>query len=129
MPGRMRGISWSGANFTSAPYIANLELENVPVSGRNDKFDLDGALIGLHSGYNIVTRGNVLFGIEGDWTHLGNKDTVIGNELVQVNGEDFLFDHRSTLELEWQGTIRGRLGYVSGNTLFFGTAGVAFLKG
>lgn len=121
------GHAGADANFTGAPYIANLPLEDVPVSGRNDAFDLDGALFGVHGGHNIVRRGKILFGIEGDWSRLDNKDTVTGGETVQVNGEDFVFDHVSTLDLNWQATLRARLGYVAGRTLFFGTIGVAFL--
>lgn len=121
------GHAGSDANFTGAPYIANLPNEDVPVSGRNDGFDLDGGLIGVHGGYNAVSQRNILFGFEGDWSHLDNKDTVTGGETVLVNGEAFVFDHVSKLDLNWQATLRARLGYVAGRTLFFGTIGVALL--
>lgn len=121
------GHAGADANFTGAPYIANLPNEDVAVSGRNDNFDLDGGLIGVHGGYNAVRRGKFLFGFEGDWSHLDNKDTVTGGETVIISGEDFVFDHVSTLDLNWQATLRARLGYIAGRTLFFGTIGVALL--
>lgn len=125
--GAHAGYAWADATFRSEPYTAILS-ENVPVDGRNDKFDLDGGLVGGHLGYSVVTSGNILFGIEGGLTHLGNKDTVSSSVALQENGEDFILSHRSELELDWQATLRGRLGVVSGNKLFYGTAGVAFLN-
>jgi len=121
--------SASSVRFTGNPYTVDLPSDtDIPVSGRNDKFNLDGILGGAHTGYNVVTPGNFLFGIEGDWTYLGIKDTVNGSETIDFASDGYTFQHRSELELEWQGTIRGRLGFVSGNTLFFTTAGVAFLN-
>ena len=60
---------------------------------------------------------------------LGEDDTVSIPSTVLVCGCDGLsFQYRSELEYEWQSTIRGRFGFVAGNTLFFATAGVAFLN-
>lgn len=104
--------------------------EIVPVPGRRDEFEMDGALGGAHTGYNFVTPGNFLFGVEGDWTWLGADDSVNFNSgRVEIGGGDgVIFQHRSDIELEWQATIRGRLGFLAGNTLFFATGGVAFLE-
>jgi outer membrane immunogenic protein len=41
-------------------------------------------------------------------------------------GDGFNFSRTSEVKLTWQATIRGRLGYVSGPWLFYGTGGVAF---
>lgn len=119
-------------SFTGAPYTVGtaggFTNNNVPVSGRNDKFNFDGALVGVQSGFNFVTPGNFMFGIEGDWTNLGIKDRVNGGESIVSSSDGYTFQHRSEVELEWQGTIRGRAGFIAGNTLFFATAGVAFLN-
>ncbi len=125
--------SSSSTTFTSDPYIINLPsapATDITVPGRSDKFDFDGALGGVHTGYNVVTPKNFLYGIEGDWTYLGHDDSVQFNSGVVATGggDGAIFQHRSELELEWQGTIRGRAGFVSGNTLFFATAGIAFLR-
>jgi len=123
------GYHTGDTNFKSAPYIFNGPGDTFPFPGRNDSFDLDGAIIGVHGGYNFVNLSNLLFGVEGDWTWLGSDDSVSASGAGDgtTNGDGFTFQYRSKVELEWQGTIRGRLGFVSGNTLFFATAGVAFM--
>lgn len=133
--GAHAGYGTSGSMaFTGAPYsITGLPSDPtaiVPVPGRQDELDMDGLIGGAHTGYNLVTPGNLLFGIEGDWTYLGFDDRVnFQSGRVEIGGGDgVLFQHNSELELEWQGTIRGRVGFVTGNMLFFATGGVAFLK-
>lgn len=100
---------------------------DVPVPARRDSFDFNGGLIGIHAGYNHVTAGNWLFGIEGDWTHLEMKEVKTASQTITFGGENFIQQHRSKLDLDWQATVRGRVGFITGNTLFFGTAGVAFM--
>lgn len=122
------GRGYSSPTFSSDPYIANLS-EAVPIGPRSDEFDLDGRLFGLQAGYNFIEDNRYLFGIEGDWSSLGGRDFTTFSQSITTNGEDFHFSHRSELELDWQASIRGRLGYVyDQKTMFFGTAGVAFLN-
>ena len=129
------GATTNSMSFTGAPYtIPNSDLPaqttNVAAPGRNDEFDFNGALGGVQSGFNMITPGNFMFGIEGDWTYLGMDDTVRFNSgrVDTTGGDGVIFQHRSEVELQWQGTIRGRAGFVAGNALFFATAGVAFLN-
>jgi outer membrane immunogenic protein len=71
--------------------------------------DIDNALMaGIHIGYNWQTPSNWVYGIEAD---LGILNDGIEDEDVT----DYL------------ATIRGRLGYAFGNSLIYGTAGVAFI--
>jgi outer membrane immunogenic protein len=64
--------------------------------------DDDTAFIGgLHAGYNWQKHGNLVLGVEGD--------------------VDFADD------IDYLASLRGRLGYAAGPTLFYATAGVAFL--
>jgi len=121
------GYSWADASFFGAPYVANLPNENLSLLGRNDSFGPDGGLFGVQGGYNFISQGNLLFGIEGDWTNLGAKDRVSNSQTILVNNEAFVFNSTSELELNWQASVRGRIGVVQDDTLFFGTAGVAFL--
>lgn len=69
----------------------------------NDSDDDDdtAAVGGLHAGYNWQKHGNLVLGIEGD--------------------VDFADD------IDYLATLRGRLGYAAGSTLFYATGGVAFL--
>lgn len=66
---------------------------------------------------------------KGTGLNLGQDDSVSasGAGVGTTLGDGFTFQRRSEVEFNWQGTIRGRLGFVSGKTLFFATAGVAFL--
>lgn len=127
--GAHAGYSTGDATFKSAPYIFNGPGDTFPFAARNDSFDLEGFIGGVHTGYNFVTPGNIVYGIEGDWTYLGQDDSVSasGAGVGTTNTDGFTFQRRSEVEFNWQGTIRGRLGFVSGKTLFFATAGVAFL--
>lgn len=118
------------ATFKSAPYTLVMPGDTFSIPGRNDSFDIDDFLAGVQSGFNFVTPGNVLFGVEGDWTYLGGDDSVSASgsgTSGTVNNDGFTFQRRSELEFNWQGTIRGRLGFITGNTLFFATGGVAFM--
>lgn len=130
------GGIFSDTNFTGPAHsVTGLpsDTSNVyPVPARNENYDLAGILAGLHTGFNVVTNGNFMYGIEGDWTYLNAEDTVSFNsgrvDIAGGGGDGVIFQHRSEIELEWQGTIRGRAGFIAGNTLFFATAGIAFLN-
>jgi len=127
--GAHAGYSSGDATFKSAPYIFDGPSDTFPFAARNDSFDLEGFIGGVHTGYNFLTPGNMVYGIEGDWTYLGQDDSVSasGAGVGTTNSDGFTFQRRSEVDFNWQGTIRGRLGFVSGRTLFFATAGVAFL--
>jgi outer membrane immunogenic protein len=87
------------------------------------KHDLDGGdgwLGGLQAGYNYQT-GGVVVGLEADvsWTGMdadGRFTTIAPNFTT--------WDINSSLDLF--GTVRGRLGFVSGPLLIYGTAGLAW---
>ena len=69
-----------------------------------------------------------LIGAEGDWTWGHSSDslarTITG---IDSSGSDgFTLNRNSEVTLTWQATIRGRLGYVNGPWLLYGTGGVAF---
>lgn len=67
--------------------------------------DLDGAFLGgLQVGYNLQVFGNLVIGVEGD---------------ISKSSADLT---------EYLGSIRGRLGYAAGKTLFYGTGGVGFVN-
>lgn len=113
------------AQFNSAAYTG-LAGGNAPE--RSEAFDFQGALGGVQAGYNFALGPFTVTGIEVDWSRLGSEDAVTGyTTTTTVESDGFAFQHRSELELEWQSTIRGRFGFVTGNTLFYATGGVAFL--
>lgn len=74
--------------------------------------DLDGAFVGALAGYNFQS-GNFVYGIEGD----------VNKSWIKFDGDG------GDAEIEWFGSLRGRLGYAWDRTLLFGTAGIAFAHG
>ncbi|RUT32695.1 porin family protein [Arsenicitalea aurantiaca] len=79
--------------------------------------DVDGWLAGVQAGYNVNLDGVVL-GIEGDiaWADLNGSATIgTGDDAVTVSSN-----------IDWIGTIRGRVGFAADAFLLYGTAGVAF---
>lgn len=77
-------------------------------------FDVDGAFIGGVAGYN-VQNGAWVYGVEGDlvWSDIDGSDVALDGD--GISGE-----------INWMGSVRGRLGYAFDNILPYVTAGVAF---
>jgi opacity protein-like surface antigen len=128
--GAHAGYRWADGTFTSAPY--DVDLGAIPVSfpGRNENYGLSSGIVGMHAGYNHLINPSWLVGIEGDLTY-GHGSSTQSAELVVFDNQNFdsyLFRRTSTLKLTWQATLRGRLGYISGPWLFYGTGGVAFIR-
>lgn len=71
--------------------------------------DPSGYLIGLQAGYNFQYASGLLTGIETDIAISG------------IEGGNF--------ELDYLGTVRGRLGYAVDRFLVYGTAGLAYGRG
>ncbi|MGO8953831.1 MAG: outer membrane protein [Rhodomicrobium sp.] len=78
-------------------------------SANTDYLDPTGAFGGAQIGYNFQ-RGPVVFGIEADFEGAGITDSNAYNKS----------------EMNWFGTVRGRLGYTFGKALVYGTGGFAF---
>lgn len=77
-----------------------------------------GALASVTVGYNMMWSPNVLIGVEAD---LG---------LMNVSAEDkVVYDGHiyKTSYGPWWSTVRGRIGYLFGNTLLYGTGGLAIM--
>ena len=79
-------------------------------------WELAGAFGGKFAGFN-VQNGSVVWGVEADFN------------LASVEGNGAGFEYLYGSEVERFGSLRGRLGFASGDFLFFGTAGVAFAQG
>lgn len=85
--------------------------------------DLSGFIGGGQVGYNFQT-GNVVFGLEADisWTSIDGSDSASTNATAVFFAEN----SRVSQDLEWLGTVRGRIGYATGNWLLFATGGLAY---
>jgi outer membrane immunogenic protein len=78
-------------------------------SANSDNLDPTGPFGGAQVGYNFQ-RGNFVFGAEADFQ---------GAHISDSNAFE-------KSEMNWFGTIRGRLGYTFGSALVYGTGGFAF---
>lgn len=125
------GYRLGDATFRSAPYTTTLPGGGGAVTfpGRNDKFEPEGGLVGLHLGHNARQGPNWLVGAEADFTWGEGDDGVFhSGTLTSISGDAFAYTIRSEMDLRWQASLRARIGYISGSWLFYATGGVAFLK-
>lgn len=85
--------------------------------------EADGWLGGLQVGYN-VQRGSVVFGLEADVSWVDFEGDITLWPYPENKGSP-AWEVRQ--ELEWFGTVRGRLGFtVTPNLLLYATGGVAY---
>lgn len=80
-------------------------------------------------GYNYQFSNNVVAGIEGDFEWSGIEGRLAGTGLFTANGNligSTSFDVGS--EVEWFGTIRGRIGYAWDRIFLYATGGAAYGK-
>ena len=75
--------------------------------------DFSGGSVGKFAGYNWQFDNNVVVGLEGDIGYTWNKKNFDGNNA----GTD------------WNGSVRGRLGYAFDNALVYGTGGWTVARG
>jgi outer membrane immunogenic protein len=96
--------------------------DNTDAGGFLDELNADGFAGGALIGYNFYMPGAVgdgfLFGIEGDVTFTDWEDE-----------EDSAGPDAIRADVDMLGTVRGRIGIVASDTLFFVTGGVAFIDG
>lgn len=85
-------------------------------SGINQSFSYgsSGALGGVHAGYNWQS-GSLVLGAETDLELSG----VGGSGISNLGGGH-------TTNIDWQGSLRARLGFTTGSTLFYATGGLAY---
>jgi outer membrane immunogenic protein len=75
-------------------------------------YDVDGWLLGVNAGFNVTVSEAIVAGIVGDiaWSNMSGD--------VATDG--------STYDVDWVGSVRGRLGFDGGVFLPYVTGGVAF---
>lgn len=84
-------------------------------------YNIEDILLGAYAGINFQSDSFV-FGIEADVEYSGLEERVTTIPLPPPIGstQDIITD------IEWLGSVRGRLGYAMDNVLIYGTGGVAF---
>lgn len=109
--------NWSGAYIgLDAGYLwgsADHSFSNGAPSGGSDP---DGFIGGAYAGYNWQS-GPVVFGVETDFEGGSVDGSFVDNTGITSAG---------TTSLNWQGSLRARLGYADRNMLYYATGGWAY---
>jgi outer membrane immunogenic protein len=120
------GYGWgakSGTlNTTATDNDAGLPLQLPVTDAGQSTLKTEGGFGGGQLGYN-VQRDRLVFGIETDIQGSVLKGNTFSNASVQLLGAPLPAvetEAWAKSTLDWFGTVRGRLGYSLGNTLFFG---------
>lgn len=114
-----------GSNELSTDRTAFTNLGDSTTFSRGSIGDLDsdGWFGGLQAGYNLQS-GMIVFGVEAD-IQGGDIGDDISGSYSNPNGSIAL-DGSTSLDVDWFGTVRGRLGASFDRLLVYGTGGVAF---
>lgn len=117
-------FNWSGLYLGgNAGYGWGRYKEEYFVGGASvgsESIGLSGGLLGAQVGANVQT-GNIVWGIEADI----QKSWISGSESYALPGLAISVD----LDVDWFATVRGRLGFADGPSLYYLTAGYAHGSG
>ncbi|MGA2895911.1 MAG: carbohydrate porin, partial [Xanthobacteraceae bacterium] len=90
--------------------------------------DTGSDFAGFHAGYNYVSPSRLLLGIEADVSFPSFTDTtaphLIGGSATLSSTSIGVAGYAE--QVEFSGTLRGRVGYAPGNWLFYATGGFAY---
>ena len=96
---------------------------NVPPASGANSASASNWLAGAQAGYNWQS-GSVVYGVEADIAGTGLK-TTMNTTLTGAAG--FSPPTATTVSnIDWYGTVRGRLGWATGPVMFYGTGGLAY---
>jgi outer membrane immunogenic protein len=113
--GAQVGYAW-GSDQT------HIDVPGFPFTFSGPDHDASGAVGGLHAGYNYQT-GLAVFGVEGDLELSG----IDGKTQLNGSGSFPGYSITSSLDLAFQGSVRGRLGFAMLDRLMiYGTGGLSF---
>lgn len=130
-PGTYKGPVYKGAPVSAAHDWAGWYLGlqaghawghsvHIDAPSRTDQFTIDGFAGGLTAGRNWQ-NGMWVFGIEADISWANIDGTTSSSGSFGCGGTDVC-----ETEVEWFGTLRGRIGRAWDSTLVYGTGGLAY---
>ncbi|WP_406858545.1 outer membrane beta-barrel protein [Alsobacter sp. KACC 23698] len=89
--------------------------------GLDTGYNQNGVVGGVHAGYNFEVEQGVVSGVEVDFEKSGLKGAL---SLADNAAPGYVA--KASTEIDWQGSVRGRIGFAYKNALIYGTAGVAY---
>jgi outer membrane immunogenic protein len=123
------GVAWQHASGTSN-FFQDITDPAFANNFQHQSLSKTSLIGGIHAGYNWQFAPQWVAGIEGDWQWAGSKhsfcrqtdiDSVACTETNNKRGFASIDE-----KTQWISTLRGRLGWVFGQTMLYGTGGVAF---
>jgi outer membrane immunogenic protein len=118
-------FSWTGIYVGLQAGYAWGDLEANTIRGNNEdeEYDAEGVVGGIFLGYNYELNDSFLLGIEGDFegTGIDNDDDDDDDDNDRAVGIDSY-----NADVNWQASVRGRVGFTVDRFLVYGTGGVAF---
>jgi outer membrane immunogenic protein len=121
------GYRWAQVDG-SAPY-AGLPVYDAffnpsfPVFTTPLSFNPKNGVVGIHGGYNAQVSARWLTGFEADFSFGRGSAT---NSIFQIDPVNFTSGTVSfSASVDWSATLRGRVGYTVGPSLFYATGGLA----
>jgi outer membrane immunogenic protein len=118
------GGIWASENdtWTASPEGFGRITDLVSATG-SSRLSGSGAIAGGQIGHNWTVSQQWLLGLEADWSYTGIRSAhdVAGASFVASSTEGF----HSDLSSHWLATARGRVGYLTGDWLWYGTGGLA----
>jgi high affinity Mn2+ porin len=115
-------LDWTGLYFGAhagfGRGFSNATLADPALVATSNAFG--GPVGGLQAGYNFQLPSKIVLGIEADVTF---PNYVQGNSVISslATAKSWVFD-----QMDFVGSLRGRLGYAAGPWLFYATGGLAF---
>jgi outer membrane immunogenic protein len=119
------GEAWAEHTYATTPlgaWTTSPSLGFVTAHG-SPKLDGTGVIAGGQIGYNWQASPRWLIGLEADASYLSNKESQTIDRLVSPVLQGYSFSHES--KLNFLATVRGRIGWVTGNAMVYGTGGLA----
>jgi outer membrane immunogenic protein len=115
--GGLVGITWGQSQHTEAGFLPPAAGGGQPIT---PNFSLTGAVGGGEAGCDYQF-GSWVVGFEGDWTSVASSGQAF--ELPPFTVTFF-----NNTNQRWVGTARGRVGWTTGNDVFYVTGGAAWTK-
>lgn len=128
-------VDWSGIFVGGHVGYAVVDLDSVFDSSSIDRprkledatlgrdFDAEGVFGGINFGWN-AQNGIFVWGIEGDVSYFGLSERAFDPEDEGTNGGE---TDNAMVDVEWIASLRGRVGIAAARSLFFATAGIAWV--
>src|ERR1039457_348946 len=122
---RFRFAALAAARFVAVAGAFSLSVSaayaQTCVSNGSNSATASSWVAGAQTGYNWQ-QGPWVYGLETDLSGTGLKSSMSGGLVNPCTG-DFA---TTNSKIDWYGTFRGRVGWVSGNFHFYGTGGLAY---